>query len=230
MRVVFERFTFDPDTRELLDNARRVHVSPKAFDLLQLLLERRPDVVTKSELQDRLWSDTFVSDASLSVIVAEVRQALEDDPREPRFVRTVHRVGYAFCGTAVEVASRPGRHREGSHEGPFCRYWLAWNDRILPLAEGENLVGRDPRCTAWIDASGVSRRHARITIAADGALLEDLDSSNGTFVGGARIDSPHELIDGDVIELGSATVSFRVWSDERPPKTERIAGRTRDGA
>jgi DNA-binding winged helix-turn-helix (wHTH) protein len=230
MRVVFERFTFDSETRELLDNARRVHVSPKAFDLLQTLLERRPGVVTKSELQDRLWSGTFVSDASLSVIVAEVRQALEDDPREPRFVRTVHRVGYAFCGPAVEVAHRRSRHADGSREQPFCRYWLAWHDRILPLAEGENLVGRDPRCTAWIDASGVSRRHARILIGAGRALLEDLDSSNGTFVGGARIDSPHELSDGDVIELGSATVSFRLWSDERPTKTERIAGRTRDGA
>lgn len=225
MKVVFERFTFDSETRELLDNARRVHVSPKAFDLLLALLERRPGVVTKSELQDRLWSGTFVSDASLSVIVAEVRQALEDDPREPRFVRTVHRVGYAFCGTAVEVARRPGSHRDGSREGVF-RHWLAWNDRTLPLAEGENLVGRDPRCTAWIDASGVSRRHARITIGAGRAVIEDLASSNGTFVGGARIDTPRELSDGDVIELGSATVSFRLWSDERPPKTEQIAGRT----
>ena len=229
MRVVFERFTFDSETRELLDNARRVHVSPKAFDLLRALLERRPGVVTKGELQDRLWSGTFVSDASLSVIVAEVRQALEDDPREPRFVRTVHRVGYAFCGTAVEVARRPGSHRDGSREGVF-RHWLAWNDRTLPLDEGENLVGRDPRCTAWIDASGVSRRHARITIGAGRAVIEDLASSNGTFVGGARIDAPQELNDGDVIEIGSATVSFRLWSDERPPKTERIAGRTRDGA
>ena len=55
MRVAFGRFTFDSDTRELLAGGSRVHLSPKAFDLLRLLLERRPAVLSKSELHERIW-------------------------------------------------------------------------------------------------------------------------------------------------------------------------------
>jgi DNA-binding winged helix-turn-helix (wHTH) protein len=217
MRLSFGRFTFDSDTRELLDDGRRARVSPKAFDLLQLLLERRPAVVSKTEIQERVWAGTFVGDASLTVVVAEIRQALGDSSRDAAFVRTVHRVGYSFCGTAAETPSGPDA------AAPFCGCWLAWDNKAFPLVEGTNIVGRDPRCTVWVDGSGVSKRHARISIARGEATLEDLESSNGTFVGGRRITGPRRLSDGDVIDLGAATVSFRMWSDERPPKTERIA-------
>jgi DNA-binding winged helix-turn-helix (wHTH) protein len=220
MRLAFGRFTFDSSTRELLEGSRRVHLSPKAFDVLQVLLERRPSVVTKADLQDRVWAGTFVGDASLSVVVAEIRQALGDVSKDAAFIRTVHRVGYAFSGAAADVARPPA----GGEPQPYCGCWLTWREKTLPLVEGENIVGRDPRCTVWVDASGVSKRHARITVAGDRVVLEDLNSSNGTFVRGARIDAPRALADGDPIELGSATLSFRLWSDERPPETERIAG------
>lgn len=216
MRVSFGRFVFDSDTRELLEEGRRLHVSPKAFDVLQVLLERRPKVVSKTELHDRVWAGAFVGDANLAVTVAEIRQALGDDPREGKLIRTVHRVGYAFCGHAEDelATTAPG--------SPFSRAWLRWNDKTFPLVEGENIVGRDPRCAIWIDASGVSRRHAKISMAGDRAALEDLDSSNGTFLGSRRVTSETPLADGDVIELGSTTVTFRLWSDDRPQKTERI--------
>ena len=81
MRVSFGRFTFDSDTRELLDEGHRLHVSPKAFDVLQVLLERRPKVVSKAELHDRVWAGAFVGDANVSVTVAEIRQALEQTRR-----------------------------------------------------------------------------------------------------------------------------------------------------
>jgi DNA-binding winged helix-turn-helix (wHTH) protein len=220
MKLRIGRFTFDTDTRELLEGSRRIHLSPKAFDLLQLLLERRPNVVTKSELQDRIWAGTFVGEANLSVVVAEVRQALADDSKDAAFVRTVHRVGYAFCGVATEAAA--GDSPAGA--AAFSGCWLVWQARTFPLVTGDNVIGRDPRCTIWLDASGVSKRHACIAIVRGQAILEDLDSSNGTFVGGVRITEPRTLSDGDVIEFGAAAVSFRMWSDEQPPKTERIAG------
>ena len=217
MKVAFGRFTFDSETRELLEEGRRVHVSPKAFELLQTLLERRPKVVSKTELHERVWAGAFVGDASLSVTIAEIRQALGDDSREGKVIRTVHRVGYAFSGEALDLApSEPSRGRS------YSRSWLSWNDRTIQLAEGENVVGRDPRCDAWVDVSGVSRRHARIAVAGDEVTIEDLDSSNGTFVGGRKVTAPRRLEDGDVLELGSATLTFRSWSDERPPKTERL--------
>ena len=75
MKVAFGPFTFDSKTRELLEAGTRVHVSPKAFLLLQVLLEHRPNVVAKRELHDRVWQDTFVSEANLSVVVAEILAA-----------------------------------------------------------------------------------------------------------------------------------------------------------
>ena len=225
MKVAFGRFTFDSETRELLEGGRRLHVSPKAFDLLHMLLERRPRVVSKLELHDRVWAGAFVGDANISVAVAEVRQALGDDSRQGRLIRTVHRVGYAFSGEAVDVSVQSGAG------APYSRSWLSWSDRTFQLSEGENIVGRDPRCQVWVDASGVSRRHARISIAGDEVTVEDLGSSNGTFVGGKKVGA-RRLADGDVLELGSATLTFRSWSDERPPKTERInprAGRRTGG-
>lgn len=219
MRVAFGPFTFDSDTRELLEGGQRVHVSPKAFDLLQLLLERRPKVVTKTELHDRVWTGVFVGDATLSVAIAELRAALGDDSREGRWIRTVHRVGYAFAGEAVDLAEPEPRPRFD------WRCWLVWNDRRFPLPDGEHIVGRDPRCDIWLDASGVSRRHARITVAGERAEIEDLGSRNGTWVAGRRLRSSRTLNDGDALELGAASLSFRSWSDDRAPETVRLKRR-----
>lgn len=217
-KLAFGPFTLDPASRELIAGGRRLHLSPKAFDLLQLLLARRPAVVSKADILEQIWPGAFVSDANLSVVVAEIRQALGDDSREARYIRTVHRVGYAFAAEVREAAS-------GGAAVPV-RCWLVWNEHTFPLAPGENVVGRDPRCDVWVDASGVSRRHARIVVSGGEATIEDLASSNGTFVGGRRLRAPRPLADRDPVELGSAVLTYREWSDERPPKTERIA-RTR---
>ena len=218
MRVGFADFTLDSDTRQLLLNKDEVALSTKAFDVLHLLVERRPNVVSKAELHDRIWPRTFVVDANLNVLVAEIRGALEDDPKAPRFIRTVHRIGYAFCGAAVDLSPLPLPADAARHS----RCWLAWDAQTFPLVEGENVVGRDPRSTVWLDASGVSRRHARIRVANGQAMLEDLDSRNGTFLRDAPVAAPTPLEDGDVIRVGSIALRFRMWSAERAPQTERM--------
>jgi DNA-binding winged helix-turn-helix (wHTH) protein len=223
MRLAFGQFTFDSGTRELREGGAAVHLSPKAFDLLQLLLEQRPEVVRKADVQERIWPGTFVHEAGLNVVVAEIRRVLGDDPRTPRFVRTVHRVGYAFCGTAVEAQAPAAL----SQPVTYCRCWLVWNDKTFSLMDGENIVGRDPRCAVWLDVSGISRRHAKISVTGEAVTLEDLGSSNGTFVDGRKLKSPYTLVDRDLIDVGPATMEFRMWSDERPPKTERLPGRSR---
>lgn len=222
MRVRFGSFEFDTGTRELRHAGAAVHLSPKSFDLLQLLVERRPALVTKSELQDRLWPDTVVLEANLGNAVAEIRKALGDDPRSPQFVWTVSRRGYRFSAD-VEVIRPP----EGTRPPGAIRWWLVWKDTILPLAEGDNLVGRNPGSGIWIDGGSVSREHAHILIAGGRATVEDRQSTNGTFVDGARISSRHPLVDGSTVTFGSEQVVFREWSDTAAPATEPVRSRPR---
>jgi DNA-binding winged helix-turn-helix (wHTH) protein len=217
VRTKFGPFIVDPDTRQLLQDQREVHLSPKAFDLLCLLLERRPRVVDKTELHTRIWPDTYVVDANLNVLVGEIRRTISDTPQQQRFIRTVHGIGYAFCGEADDLSAAPAR----AHAP---RVWLVWKDRTFLLSDGDNIIGRDPQCSVWLDATGVSRQHARIRIdtATRTVSLDDLDSTNGTFLRRARIVAPEPLTDGDLIKIGSVELKFRVWAANKPPKTERI--------
>lgn len=223
MRVQFGEFTIDTDTRQLWRGDVVLRLSRKAFDLLAILLEQRPKVVAKDELRERLWGATNVVDANLNNLAAEIRAALSDDAQEPRFLRTVHRVGYAFSGAAV-TDTEPPKDPIG---GP--RQWLVWKDRTFVLTEDAAVIGRDPDCAIWIDAPGVSRRHARIRRIPRGrrivALLEDLGSTNGTFLRGERLATPQPLEDGDAIKIGRTTVLFRNWSAGGSP-TKRVRAKT----
>jgi DNA-binding winged helix-turn-helix (wHTH) protein len=218
VRTRFGPFTLDPATRQLLEGGRAIHLSPKAFDVLQVLVEARPTVVPKGDLHDRIWPGTFVVDANLSVLIGEIRRALADSAQTPRYIRTVHKVGYAFCGETDEPPASPRPAGTGS------RYWLAWNDRTLVLAAGDNVIGRNPECGVWVDAAGVSRRHAHLRLDAEHgtASIEDLGSTNGTFVNETRVEAPVTLRDGDLVHLGTVPLTFRAWLSERSRSTERI--------
>lgn len=206
---MFGEFVIDLQTRELRRAGARVDLSPKAFHLLTVLVERRPKALSKSELQDLLWPATFVVEKNLTNLVAEIRAALEDDARHPRFIRTVHGFGYSFCGT---VSSHPGGKSPRVAATPCV---LVQSGRLYPLAEGENVLGREGDAATWFDSTSVSRRHARIVVTAGKALLEDLASKNGTFLGDVRVTAPVPLEDGAEIRLGSLLVTFR-WTLGQP--------------
>lgn len=210
MRVAFAEFVLDTARRELCREGRRVHLEPKALELLELLVARRPEAVSKTEIQRRLWPDTFVSESSLTGLVAQVRKALGDDRRQERFLRTVHGFGYAFSGGTASG--------EGQRVGAPAR--LIWEDATFLLQPGENVLGRGEEATARIDAPGVSRRHARLVVTADGATLEDLASKNGTFVGEERVEAPTRLQDGDRLRLGRHLLVFRRTGKAAPTWTE----------
>lgn len=201
MRVVFGDFVLDRGTRQLLFEGEVRHLGPKAFELLDLLVNQRPNVVARERIRDRLWPGTFVSDSTLATVVTEVRSALGEDPKEPRLLRTVHGVGYAFCGEAVE---------SGPSARPSTAFRLVLADREVALRPGENLLGRVDDGVAWIESPTVSRRHARIRVEGGRAILEDLGSKNGTFVRGERIDAPTPLAHGDVIRLGRVSMTLLV--------------------
>jgi DNA-binding winged helix-turn-helix (wHTH) protein len=211
----FDAFVLDEGSRQLLRGGREVHLSPKAFDLLARLIKARPRALSKSELHDQLWPGTFVGDASLAMLVTEIRGALDDNARRPRFVRTVHRFGYAFHGSVTEIAVPPS-----AAAGPGVAYCLIAPSRQITLAPGENVVGRDPGTAVRLDSPGVSRRHACILLEGDRVTLEDLGSKNGTHVRGDLVTSPTVLEDGDEIRFGSISVTFRVWTTSGSTESE----------
>ena len=203
MRIRFGLFTIDDRTRQLLKGDRPVALSPKAFELLITLASRQPNVMSKAELHEQLWPKTFVSEANLSNLVAEVRDALGDRARSPRFIRTAYGFGYAFCSETTVVDNEPARSAR-----PRC--WLEWGRRRFPLSSGSYVVGRDADVEIRLDSSTVSRRHARIIVSAEHMTLEDFGSKNGTYRGTERVSGPVPLADGDAIRIGSLLVTFHV--------------------
>jgi DNA-binding winged helix-turn-helix (wHTH) protein len=202
LTIRFGPFDLSLESRQLTRDGRELHLTPKAFDLLALLIEARPKLLTKSTLQAQLWPDTFVAEANLSNLIAEVRGALGDRARTPAYIRTAHGVGYAFCGTATAAHA----FRQPSD----LRCWLEWNGHRFDLASGTHLIGRDADVEVRLDRSTVSRRHARLMITTAGVLLEDCGSKNGTFVGAHRVTAPTRLADGDEIRVGALIVAFHL--------------------
>jgi len=204
--IAFGEFVFDLDSRLLVKRRTPIHLTPKAMELLGLLAERRPKPVSKEEIHERVWPGVFVSDASLTALVFDLRAVLGETAREPRYIRTVHGFGYAFVpDEGVSIVARTN-----------CR--LICEGRVIELMNGENVVGRSIDCTVRLDSTDVSRRHARIMINDDTATIEDLGSTNGTFVNGARVTSPVPLTDGVTVGFGSITAQFHASIEE--PRTE----------
>jgi hypothetical protein len=203
MGICFGPFTLNLETRQLSRGGTDIHLSTKAFDLLAMLVRERPHVLSKADLQQRLWPETFVAEANLSNLIAEVRHALDDSPREPRYVRTVHRVGYAFC---ADVPAAP----PGGRVPPA--FWIEANGRHFPLPPGEHIIGRDTDAAIRLDSSTVSRRHARIVVSDSSAVLDDFGSKNGTYHQDARVTMPTPLADGDAIRIGAHLLTFRTRS------------------
>ncbi len=216
--IRFGAFTFEPETRQLVREGAPMELSPKAFDLLGLLLESRPRILGKDELRDRLWPKTFVGDTSLAKLVTELRKAIGDSRAKPRFIRTVHRFGYAFSGEAMPE-NQPGEGASVPAGRAVSLYCLRWGSREMPLFEGPNLIGRDRECEIRIPSHRISRRHARISITGEHAVLEDLGSKNGTSMLAGPVQAPAVLTDGNRILLGGEPVMFLLAAPTGPTET-----------
>jgi len=194
----FGPITLDLPARQVTRAGAYVHLTRKAFELLHLLVQHRPAVVSKEDIHRHLWPTTFVSESSLQALVSEIRQAL-DEESQPSWIRTAHGVGYAFNGDVDEARARAGGN---------TRAWLLADSWRVALNEGENVIGRGSDDVVVIDAPGISRRHARIVLS-EGAVIEDLSSKNGTWVRDQRVTTPTALNDGDPVRLGSLLLTFR---------------------
>lgn len=208
MSVRFVGFAMDADRRQLKRGDAVLKLTPKAFDLLWLLVEAAPRVVTKNEIHARLWPGGVVSDATLVGLVKEVRRALGEGA--DTLLRTAHRIGYALD---VPV--------ERGDVAPAGNHWLIVGLQRHALVSGENIIGRDPGVTVWIDHPTVSRRHARLSILATHAVLEDLGSTNGTFFRGQPVQEAVTLRSGDEFLCGQLALSYQMSSAVPPTQVGR---------
>lgn len=218
MVIRFGEFEFDGDAHRLRRGCDEVRLDAKAFNLLGILLSRRPAVVPRKELHERLWPHTFVTGANLSAVVSQLREALGEDP-EDRLIHSVQGFGYAFGNEAVDESGAP----TSTELGPT----VIREGITFALRQGENILGRVEDGAVFVDEPSVSRRHARILLEGETATLEDLGSRNGTWLGTRRIDEPAVLEDGSSFRLGSALLEFHKAS---PRSDQAVVGSVLDEA
>ncbi len=214
MRLQFDDLIFDSETRQVWTGKKDIRLSPKAFDLLALLIARRPKAVSKGDIREHLWPGTFVSDSNLPSLMSEIRDAIGDHRRKPGLLRTLHGFGYAFQaeqGAATQQLNATGDVPNG---------WLVGSTAEVALLAGDNIIGREGEGLILVKSSTVSRKHARIAIDASGAVVEDLGSKNGTYVNDRRINLPTPIVDGDQVRIGSLLFTFRLSQGNETTETQ----------
>ena len=199
MRYEFGDFHLDTDARLLVRGDDEVHLSPKAFDLLSLLLGKRDRAVPRQEIYDHLWPSTFVVEGNVPVLIGEIRRALDD--RDHQIIRTVHGTGYSFALRA-----------EARQPASGLVHVLLFGDQEFVLTDGENVIGRDAIADVVLPSRSISRKHAVIIVRGGAAKLKDLESKNGTFIDTKRVMQEATLVDGNVIRFGALKVLYRYSS------------------
>jgi len=218
VRLRFGQFTLDLESRQLTSAGREIHLEPKAFELLSALVLERPKALSKADLQQRLWPGTFVAEANLSNLVAEIRAALGDPARAPKFVRTAHGFGYAFCGEAVSV-TEPGEAppvREASESSDGLGSWAPTSppprsSRVPWLVAGVLSAG-------LIAATVIAlRRDGGLASAVGPAQFTIAPPENGSFGGPSRPGSgtaTQLAVSPDgrhIVFVARATTAFQIW-------------------
>lgn len=198
-------FTLDVGMGLLTRAGELVSLPPKTFELLLELVRRAPGIVRRQELMDGVWPHEIVNDEALTQRVLLLRRALGDDPKAPRYIASMPRWGYRIVAKVRCVSPSEKGAKERS-----SRFVVLHEDRVIPIVDGEIVIGRDPEAAVSIDSMHISRRHARIVVSEGRATLEDLGSKNGTQLNGVRVLGPTELSDGDKIAVGHEFLIFRI--------------------
>jgi DNA-binding winged helix-turn-helix (wHTH) protein len=136
-RIIFDPFSLDLANECLWRGSQAIKLGPKAFAVLDYLVERPGQLVTKEELLNAVWPGTFVGEAVLKVAIRQIREALDDDQKFPRFIETAHRRGYRFI-SQVAASGQPlpkdQEIRSNSIAGGFD------SRRLLELSETSRAV------------------------------------------------------------------------------------------
>lgn len=209
-RLQVGAWTVDTKSGILTQGDSSARIRPKALDLLLALAENPGELSSKEFLIGRVWSNVVVGDASLTVLVVELRKVLGDNPKSPRFIETIPRRGYRLIAPVSGFEAVRTTH-----------FALASAERRMLLYEGKNLIGRDPEAGVRIDSNLVSRHHSLIVVTGDSATIEDLCSKNGTYLNGKELEEAEVLSHGDRITLGRLAMRYRfVVVDDEVTVTE----------
>ena len=206
----------EPELNRLSGDTGVVHLEPRAMDLLVFLARHPGDVLSRETLIDGVWKTQFVGEAVLRNTVAALRRALGDSADCPNFIETIPKRGYRLIAPVTVEGSPPSGATSGD-----TSFKVTWDGKEIPLTEGENLIGRDASAVVRIDTPEISRRHARVIVDGDVAILEDLGSKNGTHRNGRQLVAPERLADGDEIWIGLNLARMRFHVCDDITKTER---------
>lgn len=204
----------EPAACELRADDRVIHLRPKVMDLLAALAARPNKVCSKAQLLDAVWPDVVVTEASLSVAIAELREAIGDDSSHPTFIETIPRRGYRLIAPVLD-GPRPAPAPTSSSS-----YALIGRSVKVPLGHGRMVIGRDPECDVRLDSHNVSRFHAAVEVVGERVLVEDLGSKNGTFVDDRRIAGVTEIRPGDRVRFGRHAAALQLASDDSATWTD----------
>jgi len=211
----------EPDLNRISLGDSVIRLEPKVMDLLDCLVSRAGEVITKHDLIDSVWRTEYVAYTTLTHAIAELRRSLGDKARNPRYIETISKRGYRIVA--------PVEHLEAgaSDLGPRPRTpAIEIGARTVYLRAGENVIGRAREAEVFVDSRQVSRRHARIVVDGDVAVIEDLGSKNGTRVGDKQVHGMHELRHGDEIQIGPEVLVY--WISDEDLATESADSLRRD--
>jgi DNA-binding winged helix-turn-helix (wHTH) protein/tetratricopeptide (TPR) repeat protein len=216
----FGPFVLDPDSYRLLKRDLPLPLSPKALDLLLLLVTRPAALLTKDDILAALWPDVAVTDNAITQVVSEVRQALEDDPASPLYIETVPRRGYRFVGAVQTVAVAPPGAPSGGG-GSAAR------PRTIAVQDFLNVTGETD--IAWL-ASGLAEtvtndlRAIREVHVIDRAVL----ARAGSSVAASQAARPDIVVAGSFQRSGD---QLRIMARAIDPRTKAaVAHAKADGA
>jgi Tol biopolymer transport system component/DNA-binding winged helix-turn-helix (wHTH) protein len=118
----FGDFELDVQKLRLAVGGENCPLEPKSFRLLQFLIENRERTVPKEEIVAAVWPNTFVSDNSITRAITQIRKALHDDAKVPKYIETIPTVGYRFIGECKEAQIPPEPPEESAGPGQIHRY------------------------------------------------------------------------------------------------------------
>lgn len=141
-RIFFDPFSLDLANECLWKGPESIKLRPKAFAVINYLLGHPGQLVTKQELLNTVWPETFVGDAVLKVAIRQLREALGDSPKSPRFIETAHRRGYRFIAQIRPAAPEIGT------------ITTSWPSLARTPDSSKGVVGRDEalsRMQVWLE-------------------------------------------------------------------------------